>query len=81
MMANAIAKGMKNVQVTFDLLDNITQPPDEYQSVRCQVIFDMKIEDFYQMLPCHRCIHDGFATYHNICQFSMLDLRWLQKTA
>ncbi len=48
MQADVIAKEMKNVQVTFDPLEDGAQPPNGYQFVHCHMIFDVKMEDFRQ---------------------------------
>ncbi len=48
MLADAIAKEMKNAQVAFDLLQDDMQPLIGYQIVWCHMIFDMRIEDFCQ---------------------------------
>ncbi len=46
MGANALAKEMKNFQVSFDPLDDGIQPPNGYQFIRCHMIFDVMMEDF-----------------------------------
>ncbi|KAL7525384.1 hypothetical protein ACHAXR_000985, partial [Thalassiosira sp. AJA248-18] len=44
--ADAISKEMKNVKVAFKMLDDDETVPQDYQFVRCHMIFDVKMEDF-----------------------------------
>ena len=43
---DAIAKELKNVKIAFDILDDNDRIPNDYQFVKCHMIFDVKIEDF-----------------------------------
>ena len=45
--ADAISKEMKNVKVAFKMLDGDETVPRDYQFVRCHMIFDVKMEDFW----------------------------------
>ena len=44
--ADAISKGMDNVKVAFEILDDNETVPRDHQFVRCHMIFDVKMEDF-----------------------------------
>jgi hypothetical protein len=44
--ADAIAKEMKDVRVTFKILLDGQSAPIGYQKIPCHMIFDIKIEDF-----------------------------------
>ena len=44
--ANAIATEMKNSRAVFKILLNGTSAPIGYQRIKCQMIFDVKMEDF-----------------------------------
>ncbi|KAL7475334.1 hypothetical protein ACHAW6_001255, partial [Cyclotella cf. meneghiniana] len=37
---------MKNVQVAFDVLPDGVTPPSDHLFMKCQMIFDIKMEDF-----------------------------------
>ena len=41
-----IATEMKNVRVTFKILDNTKEVPIGYKCIQCHMIFDMKTENF-----------------------------------
>jgi hypothetical protein len=43
---NAIKKEMQNLRIAFDILEDGSLPPPEYQFVRCHLVFDVKMEDF-----------------------------------
>jgi hypothetical protein len=43
---DAIAKEMKNVHVAFNVLTDGAAPPPDHQYICCQMIFDIKMEDF-----------------------------------
>ncbi|KAL7490120.1 LOW QUALITY PROTEIN: hypothetical protein ACHAW6_016145 [Cyclotella cf. meneghiniana] len=38
---------IKNVQFVFDVLADGAMPPPDHQYMRCQMIFDVKMEDFH----------------------------------
>ena len=42
----AIKKEMQNVRIAFDILEDSSLPPQDYQFVRCHMVFDEKMEDF-----------------------------------
>jgi hypothetical protein len=44
--ADSIAKEMKNVKIAFDILPDGERVPNNYQRIRCHMIFDVKMEDF-----------------------------------
>jgi hypothetical protein len=44
--ADAIAKEMKEVQIAFNILPDGRSEPTGYQMIMCDMIFDMKMEDF-----------------------------------
>ena len=44
--ADAISKGMDNVKVAFEILDDNETVPRDHQFVRCHMVFDVKMEDF-----------------------------------
>ncbi len=44
--ADAIAKEMKDVCVTFKILHDGQSVPIGYQKIPCHMIFDIKMEDF-----------------------------------
>ena len=37
---------MQNVRIAFDILEDGSLPPQDYQFVRCHMVFDVKMEDF-----------------------------------
>ncbi|KAL7501966.1 hypothetical protein ACHAXN_000097, partial [Cyclotella atomus] len=37
---------MHNVRIAFDTLEDGLLSPQEYQFVRCHMVFDVKMEDF-----------------------------------
>ena len=43
---DSIAKEMKNVRVAFQILDENEEVPIGYNFIRCQMIFDVMMEDF-----------------------------------
>jgi hypothetical protein len=43
---DAIKKEMQNVRIAFDILEDGSLPPQDYQFVRCHMVFDVKMEDF-----------------------------------
>eukprot|EP01082_Thalassiosira_pseudonana_P005598 g5187.t1 g5187 contig19:120121-121928(-) len=45
---DAIKKEMQNVRNAFDILPDGTTAPIGYQQVRCHMIFDVKMEDFWR---------------------------------
>jgi hypothetical protein len=44
--ANAIATEMKNVRAAFKILPDSTKAPNGYQKINCNMVFDVKMEDF-----------------------------------
>ena len=44
--ADAIATEMKNVRAAFKILPNGTRAPNGYQRINCNMVFDVKMEDF-----------------------------------
>ncbi len=44
--ANAIAKEMRDIRVTFKILPDGQPAPVGYQRIPCHMIFDIKMEDF-----------------------------------
>jgi hypothetical protein len=46
--ADTIAKEMKDVHVAFKILPNRQSAPLGYQKMPCNMIFDIKMEDFCQ---------------------------------
>jgi hypothetical protein len=46
--ADAIAKEMKGVHITFNILPDGQSAPIGYQKIPCHRIFDVKMEDFQQ---------------------------------
>lgn len=43
---DAIEKEMRNLRVAFDVLKDGAAPPPDHQYIRCNMIFDVKMEDF-----------------------------------
>jgi hypothetical protein len=43
---DAINKEMQNVRIAFDILEDSSLPPQDYQFVRCHMVFGVKMEDF-----------------------------------
>jgi hypothetical protein len=43
---DAVMKEMKNVRITFKILNGEEAVPPTYQEIRCHMIFDVKTEDF-----------------------------------
>ena len=46
--ADAIAKEMKDIKFTFQILPDGQSAPIGYQKIPCHMVFDIKIEDFRQ---------------------------------
>jgi hypothetical protein len=46
--ADAIAKEMKNVRITFNVLENNQMAPEGHQEIRCHGIYDIKMDSFAQ---------------------------------
>ena len=46
LLADAIAKEMKNVRIAFDILPNGERVPNNHQRIHCHMMFDIKIESF-----------------------------------
>jgi hypothetical protein len=46
--ADAIAKEMREVRIAFNILPDGHSAPIGYQKIPCHMIFDMKMEDFWQ---------------------------------
>jgi hypothetical protein len=45
---DAVSKEMKNIQITFKILNGDESFPPTYQEIRCHMIFDVKIEYFHR---------------------------------
>jgi hypothetical protein len=45
---DAVRKAMKNVRIAFKILNGTESFPTTYQEIRCYLIFDVKMEDFYR---------------------------------
>jgi hypothetical protein len=43
---DAVRKEMKNVRVSFNILNGEESVPTTYQEINCHTIFDVKMEDF-----------------------------------
>jgi hypothetical protein len=43
---DAVRKEMKNVRISFKILNGEESAPLTYQEIRCHMIFDVKMEDF-----------------------------------
>jgi hypothetical protein len=43
---DAVRKEMKNVRIAFKILNGEESIPPTYQEIRCNMIFDVKMEDF-----------------------------------
>ena len=39
---------MKNVRVAFNIIEDGDKAPIDYQFVKCHMVFDAKMEDFYR---------------------------------
>jgi hypothetical protein len=56
---DAVRKYMKNVRISFQILNGDEAVPPTYQEIRCNVIVDVKLEDF---LCKARCVAGGHNT-------------------
>jgi hypothetical protein len=45
---DAVRKEMKNFRIAFKILNGEEAPPPTYQEIRCHMIFDVKMEDFWR---------------------------------
>jgi hypothetical protein len=43
---DTLSKEMKNVWISFNIMNGEVSVPPTYQEIRCQMIFDLKMEDF-----------------------------------
>ena len=47
-LQDTIADEMKNVRAAFKILAEGGEPPPGYHKIRCHMIFDIKMEDFWR---------------------------------
>jgi hypothetical protein len=45
---DTVMKEMKNVRISFNILNGDESAPPNYQEIRCHMIFDVKMEDFHR---------------------------------
>jgi hypothetical protein len=57
---DAVMKEMKNVRIAFKILNEDDAIPPTYQEIRCHVIFDVNMEDFWHNA---RFVAGGHTTY------------------
>jgi hypothetical protein len=57
---DAERKKMKNFRIAFKIINGEESAPPTYQEIRCHMIFDVKMEDFYRKA---RFVAGGHTTY------------------